>query len=710
MKQVVQNLKTGAVEILEVPTPQRSERGLSIKTTVSLISAGTERMMIDFGRGNWIQKARQQPDKVRMVLDKMRTDGIASTMQTVRNKLDQPLAPGYCNVGLVEYCGAKVNGFSVGDRVVSNGKHAEQVVVPGNLCARIPDGVSDDDAVFTVVGAIGLQGIRLADVRLGETVAVMGLGLIGLLTVQLLRAQGCRVIGLDFDSSKLALARKFGASTVLLGDGADPVQAARDFSRGRGVDAVLIAAATDSNDPVHHAAQMCRKRGRIVLVGVAGLNLSRADFYEKELTFQVSCSYGPGRYDPVYEEQGVDYPIGYVRWTEQRNFEAVLDMIACGAIDCESLRTHCFDIEEAHAAYDIIAGPEPSLGVVLRYPERGLPVSLPRGALGQDGLKVAARSVSQSAVVNAIGAGNYASAVLLPAFARAGAIFRGISSGSGLSAAHLARKFGFEAASTDTSSLIADQGANTVVIATRHNTHAALVLEALAAGKHVFVEKPLVLSDREADEIEQCYRSLEKPPLIMVGFNRRFAPLVVDAKRRIEASAGPLAIAYTVNAGAIPSDHWTQDPEIGGGRIVGECCHFVDLLRFLVGAPIIKHEIMSMNEGVHDTVTIGLSFANGSIGTIHYFCNGHRSFPKERIEIFQGGQVLVVDNFRRSAGFGTKGLASARRFGQDKGQIGCAQAFVKAICDGLPAPIPFEEIVEVSRVSVALANAARTSE
>lgn len=709
MKQVVQSLKTGVVEVLDVPTPQRSERSVSINTSVSLISAGTERMMIDFGRGNWIQKAKQQPDKVRMVLNKMRTDGLAATLQTVRNKLDQPLAPGYCNVGIAEYCGSGVVGISAGDRVVSNGKHAEQVVVPGNLCARIPDDVSDEDAAFAVVGAIGLQGIRLAQVGLGETVAVIGLGLIGLLTVQLLRAQGCRVIGIDFDAHKLSLAEKFGASTIHLVDGADPVQAATEFSRGRGVDAVLITAATHSDDPVRHAAQMCRKRGRIVLVGVAGLNLSRADFYEKELTFQVSCSYGPGRYDPLYEEGGVDYPIGYVRWTEQRNFEAVLDMMAARVIDCGSLRTHEFDVEEASAAYDVIAGAEPSLGVILRYHPSDGPSAPARPVATRQPAQGTVPGVAQEVVLNAVGAGNYASAVLLPAFSKTGARFRGISSSSGLSAAHLARKFGFEVPSTDTAALIADPDANAVIITTRHDSHARLVEEALVAGKHVFVEKPLALSQAEIAQIEGCYRSLENPPHLMVGFNRRFAPLVIDAKRRIGLSAARMSIVYIINAGAIPPDHWTQDPSVGGGRIVGECCHFIDLLRFLAGAPILRYEITSMNEGIRDTATINLSFANGSIGTIHYFCNGHPSFPKERIQIFQGGRVIEIDNFRQSSGFGTKALAGARRFRQDKGQIGCASAFVKAISERGASPIPFDEIIEVSRVSVELASMARST-
>jgi len=705
MKQIVQSLKSGAVEVLSVPLPQCGSQALRIRSTVSLISAGTERMMIEFGKGNWIQKARQQPDKVRMVLDKVKTDGAAATLQSVRNKLDQPLAPGYCNVGVVDAVGAKLNGFAVGDRVASNGKHAEYVVVPGNLCARIPDNVSDEDAAFTVVGAIALQGIRLASVSLGETVAVMGLGLIGLLAVQLLRAQGCRVIGFDFDPSKLDLARQFGAETFQLGEGVDPVPAAMAYSRGRGVDAVLITAATDSNDPVHHGAQMSRKRGRIVLVGVAGLNLSRADFFEKELTFQVSCSYGPGRYDPAYEEKGIDYPFGFVRWTEQRNFEAVLDMMSAGVLDCATLRTHSFTIDAAAEAYDVIGGREPSLGVLLTYP-----APADEQALAQERRTVIASAgvpplQGNTVKINVIGAGNYASAVLLPALQRAGAGLQRIASSGGLSATNQARKFGFVEASTDAASLIADPEADALVVTTRHDSHADYVKRGLGAGKHVFVEKPLALKLEEVDEIEQLVGSLRAAPLLMVGFNRRFAPLVISAKAAMAASAEPAAFVYTVNAGYIPPEHWTQDRELGGGRVVGECCHFIDLLRFFAGAPIASSGIVQMKAGAGDTVTITLGFEDGSIGTIHYLTNGHRSYPKERIEIFQSGKVMQIDNFRRARGFGAKLGSKWPSFQQDKGQNACAGAFVDAIRNGGSSPIPLDELLEVARVSIALAGA-----
>jgi predicted dehydrogenase len=704
MKQVVQSLRTGAIEVLDVPLPQVGRTAVRVRTNLSLISSGTERMMIEFGRGNWIQKARQQPDKVRMVLDKARAEGVAAALKSVRSKLDQPQAPGYCNVGVVDAVGGAVTGFAVGDRVASNGKHAEYAVVPHTLCARIPDNVPDEDAAFTVVGAVALQGIRLSEASLGETVAVMGLGLIGLLAVQLLRAQGCRVIGTDFDPAKLTLAERFGAQVVKLGDGADPVAAAMKFSRGRGVDAVLICAATDSDEPVHQAAQMSRKRGRIVLVGVAGLQLSRADFYEKELTFQVSCSYGPGRYDPSYEEAGIDYPLGFVRWTEQRNFEAVLDMMSAGQLDCMALRSHEFPVERAGEAYDLIGGSTPSLGVLLRYPNATSEVDA--HSERSTTIRVAPRreALQTGVVINAIGAGNYASGVLLPAFAAAGARLKQVVSSTGLSATSQARRLGFSEASSDPEAALADEGANAVVIATRHDSHADFAVRALEAGKHVFVEKPLALTLAEVDRIEQCLAGLPQPPLLMVGFNRRFAPHVAAIRNAIGMVDASKAFIYTVNAGAIPLDHWTQDPEVGGGRIVGECCHFIDLLRHLAGAPIIAADIVAMDGGARDTVAISLGFGDGSIGSIHYLANGHRGVSKERLEVFHAGRVLQLDNFRKLSGHGVR---AGSRFGgrQDKGQERCARAFVDAVTAGGPSPISLEELLEVSRVSIALAEA-----
>jgi predicted dehydrogenase/NADPH:quinone reductase-like Zn-dependent oxidoreductase len=583
------------------------------------------------------------------------------------------------------------------------------VAVPVNLCAKVPDTVPDEAAAFTVLGAIALQGIRLVQPTLGEAVVVTGLGLIGLVTVQLLKAQGCRVLGLDFDADKLALARRFGAEVVDLKSGADPVAAAMDFSRGRGVDAVIVTASTKSNEPMHQAAQMCRKRGRIVLVGVVGLELSRADFFDKELTFQVSCSYGPGRYDPSYEEKGQDYPVGFVRWTEQRNFEAVLDMLAEARLDVAPLVSHRFTIDDATRAYQVVGGSEPSLGIVLSYPRGieqaeaaaqvrtvslGLPAmagtSLPSGYDGRLSLSV-------------IGAGNYAGAVLVPAFKEAGAGLRRIASSGGVTSVHLGRKFGFEQATTDTAGLLADEGANAVVVATRHDTHARYVLQALAAGKHVFVEKPLALRHEDLDEIAAAAQAAQR--LLMVGFNRRFAPQVQKIQALLAGAPGPKSLVMTVNAGAIPANHWTQDSEVGGGRLVGEGCHFIDLLRFLAGTPITQHQVLAMQAGTRDSFTINLRFACGSLGTIVYLANGSKAFPKERLEVFAAGRVLQLDNFRRMTGYGWPGFKSMNLWSQDKGQAECAKAFCDAIRTGGPSPIPLSELMEVGKVTLDLGQA-----
>jgi predicted dehydrogenase/threonine dehydrogenase-like Zn-dependent dehydrogenase len=704
MKQVLQHLKDGTTEVAEVPCPRAGHGQLLIRTTHSLVSAGTERMLVDFGRASLLDKARQQPDKVRQVLDKVRTDGLAPTLAAVRNKLNQPLAMGYCNVGQVIEVGAGVVGYAVGDRVASNGKHAEVVAVPANLCAKVPSAVDDEAAAFTVLGAIALQGLRLVQPTLGEAVVVTGLGLIGLVTVQLLKAQGCRVLGLDFDADKLALARAFGAEVVDLKSGADPVMAAQAFSRGRGVDAVLITASTKSSEPVHQAAQMCRKRGRIVLVGVTGLQLSRADFFEKELTFQVSCSYGPGRYDPNYEDKGQDYPVGFVRWTEQRNFEAVLDMLAERRLDVGPLVSHRFDIADAEQAYAVVGGREPSLGIILRYrasadaaspPARTVSLPVPAGA-----------AVPGAPGVSVIGAGNYAGAVLIPAFKAAGARLARIASAAGASSVHLGRKFGFAEATTDTAALLADAGTHAVVISTRHDSHADYVLRALAAGKHVFVEKPLALTLDELARIEAA-ASAAPTQLLMVGFNRRFAPQVVRIKQLLAGVSGPKALVMTVNAGAIPAGHWTQDPAVGGGRLVGEACHFIDLLRHLVGTTIESFHASRMAAATPDTATVTLRFADGSLGTLHYLANGSKAFPKERLEVFAGGRVLQLDNFRRLLGYGWPGFRSMNLWRQDKGQAACAAAFVQAIARGTASPIPLEELIEVGRFSVEIEEALR---
>jgi len=708
VKQILQSLKTGATEVADVPSPRAGRGMLLIRTTRTLISAGTERMLVEFGQANLLDKARQQPDKVRMVLDKVKTDGLMPTLESVRNKLDQPLPLGYCNVGVVCEVGAGVSGFAAGNRVASNGRHAEAVSVPVNLCARVPDNVSDDQAAFTVLAAIALQGIRLVQPTLGEAVVVTGLGLIGLAAVQLLRAHGCRVLGLDLDPARLALARQFGAETADLSAGQDPVAAAQRFSRGRGVDAVLVTASTKSNEPMHQAAAMCRQRGRIVLVGVVGLELSRDDFYKKELTFQVSSSYGPGRYDANYEEKGQDYPFGFVRWTEQRNFEAVLDMMADGRLDVTPLVSHRFPIQEAARAYELVSGSGPSLGILLEYPDSGTPH--PRYTLPLDDSTPtpAASARADAAGVSFVGSGNYATAVLIPAFKLAGAPLRMVASSGGVSGRHAGRKFRFTQATTDTHAVFSDSGTGTVVISTRHDSHARLVLQALAAGKNVFVEKPMCLTLAELAEIEALYGHLaatNSAPRLMVGFNRRFAPQVAKIKALLAGTPGPKSFIMTVNAGAIPADHWTQDLEVGGGRIVGEGCHFVDLLRFLAGTAISGYHLTAMAGPTADTASIQLSFADGSIGTVHYFANGSKRLPKERLEVFAAGRVLRLDNYRSLTGFGWPGFKSMNLWRQDKGQQACAAAFMRSVEQGAPSPIPFEEIAEVSRVSILLASA-----
>ena len=713
MKQILQSLKNGSTEVAEVPCPAVKRGHLLVRSSRTLVSVGTERMLVEFGKAGWIEKARQQPDKVRMVLDKIKTDGLMPTLEAVFNKLDQPLPLGYCNVGRVMEVGSGLVGYAAGDRIVSNGKHAEAVCVPINLSARVPDNVTDDEAAFTVLGAIALQGVRLVQPMLGETVVVTGLGLIGLVTVQLLRAHGCRVLGLDFDPEKLEMARKFGAEVVNLAAGQDPVAAAQAFSRGRGVDAVIITASTKSNEPMHQAALMSRKRGRIVLVGVTGLELSRADFFEKELTFQVSCSYGPGRYDPNYEERGNDYPVGFVRWTEQRNFEAVLDMMSDGRLDVKPLISHRFAITDAEAAYELVGGGGPSLGILLEYPTvdqkpdgevRRTTVELPRSAAG-------APPARGNASIGFIGSGNYATAVLIPAFKDAGARLRTVASSGGVSGVHAGRKFGFEATTTDTDGVFADRDVNAIIVSTRHDSHAAMVCQALRAGKHVFVEKPIALKTDELRQIEAARAGCgDRPPVVMVGFNRRFAPQVARLKSLLAGAKGPKSFIMTVNAGAIPAEHWTQDRDVGGGRIVGEGCHFIDLLRFLAGERIASVRAHAMEAASGDTVSIDLGFADGSIGTVHYFANGSKAFPKERLEVFAQGRVIQLDNFRKMTGFGWPGFSKMNLWRQDKGQKACAAAFVNAVATGGASPIPFEELIEVAEATIAAADLARTSQ
>ncbi len=744
MNQLLQNLSTGKISLAEVPIPTLRKGSLLIASHKTLVSAGTERMLVEFGKANFISKALQQPDKVKMILGKVKTDGLMPTINAVRSKLDQPLALGYCNAGIVLESG--VDSFQKGDRVVSNGNHSEVVLVPEKLCAKIPDGVDDESAAFTVLAAVGLQGIRLIKPTLGETVVVLGLGLIGLLTVQMLRANGCRVLGVDFDSSRCHMARQFGAECVDLSKGEDPIEVAHAFTRGRGVDAVVVAATTKSNDLMHQAAQMCRKRARIVLVGLVGLSLRRDDFFKKELTFQVSASYGPGRYDPNYEEKGQDYPIGFVRWTEQRNFEAVLDMMASGTLNVKPLISHRFTISEADKAYELLGGGASSLGILLAYPgieisESSRTVSLSelgglRGSRvlqdeggGENALSeicVRAKSrqsdmVAPQGVVSFLGSGNYASSVLIPAFKAAGAVLRSVASSSGISSVHVGHKFRFRETTTNSDRLFSDGETDAIVIATRHDSHARYVLQALRANKHVFVEKPLCLTLGELEEIRSATRHRDDEFILMVGFNRRFSPHIQKIKQLLSAVSAPKSFIMTVNAGAIPGDHWTQEPLSGGGRIIGEACHFIDLLRFLAATPIVDFDRSFINSATRDTATITLKFADGSVGTIHYFANGSKLFPKERLEVFTAGRVLALNNFRKLTGYGWPGFSRMNLWRQDKGQVACVKAFVDAIKasqgdassrhseEAQPmwrssSPIALHEVLEVAEVTIKLAS------
>jgi len=692
VKQILQDLKTGDTILEDVPCPSLGSGSVLIQTTSTLVSAGTERMLVDFGKGNLIQKARSQPDKVKQVLEKVQTDGLMPTIDAVKNKLDTPLPLGYCNVGRV--LESRTDAFSIGQRVVSNGKHAEMVAVPKNLCAAIPDSVDDESAAFTVIGAIALQGIRLIKPTLGETVVVTGLGLIGLVAVQLLRAHGCRVLGIDYDAEKVAIAKQLGAEVVNLSAGQDPIAVAEQYSRGRGVDAVLITASTKSNDPIHQAATMCRQRGRIVLVGVVGMEMSRADFYEKELSFQVSCSYGPGRYDANYEEGGQDYPLGFVRWTEQRNFEAILDMMADGRIDMKPLISHRYKLDDACDAYELISSGNP-LGVLLEYDVAEQEATQQVVELNPSANLPA--SGTRPASIGFIGAGNYASSVLVPAFAATGARLKSIASATGVSSVHVGKKNGIEEATTDTNGLISDPDVDALVISTRHNSHAKQVCAGLKESKHIFVEKPLVLTRDELTEVTEVYNGLEKKPLLMVGFNRRYAPHVIKIKQLLSSKSSPISMVMTVNAGFIPADHWVHDPASGGGRIIGEACHFVDLLRFLADASIESVNAVAMDSQCNDSVSIQLRFKNGSIGVVNYLANGSKSLAKERLEVFCNGAVLQLDNFRALRGYGWSGFKSDKLWRQDKGQKTCTKAFVDAIASGDDSQlISFSELSEVT--------------
>jgi predicted dehydrogenase/threonine dehydrogenase-like Zn-dependent dehydrogenase len=689
MKQIIQDLKNGKTIIEEVPAPQVKSGFVLIKTKRSLVSLGTERMLVEFGKANLINKARQQPDKVKMVLDKMKTDGIIPTLEAVFNKLGQPLPLGYCNVGEVVAVGSGVSEFNIGDRVTSNGHHAEFVCVPKNLTAKIPESVSDDDACFTVIGSIGLQGIRLLEPSLGETIVVTGLGLIGLVTSQLLKANGCNVIGIDYDQSKLNLAKSFGITTINPGSGEDPVQFIKSTVPS-GVDGVIITASTKSNDVISQSAQMCRKRGKVILVGVIGLNINRSDFYEKEISFQVSCSYGPGRYDENYETSGNDYPLGFVRWTEKRNFEAILNAISTKRINVSSLITEKVPLVDCDKIYGDMKNSN-SIASIIKYNNNSKQNSVVE-------IKNSSFTGRKNAI-GIIGAGNFTGAMIVPVLKKIKADLKYIASAGGLSATTLAKRGGVTNATSDYNKILNDSDVGLVIITTRHNLHGKIVLESLKSGKDVFVEKPLCLNKDELRNIITA--SEETSKTVTVGFNRRFAPLAVKMKSLLGSTS--MNIVATMNAGHIPAESWVQDMGIGGGRIIGEACHYIDLCSYLTGCDVEAVCLNAMGKNPKkntDNASILLKYKNGSNAVINYFSNGCKSYSKERIEVFSQEQTLVMDNWRTLKGYGFKNF-SKMKTKQDKGHKDQFKLLVKRLNEGGDPLISLDSITNTTTASFA---------
>lgn len=701
MLQLIQSLSSGETKLIELPSPAIKSGHILIKTTCSLISSGTERMLLEFAKGNILKKINQQPEKVSQVFNKIKTDGLVNTIATVQSKLDQPMELGYCNVGIVISKGKNVKQFDIGDRVVSNGPHSELVLIPETLCAHIPDNVSDEEAVFTILASIGLQGIRLAKPSFGETFIVSGLGLIGLLTSQILKANGCKVLGLDPDKSKCSIAESLGIDSLFISKETNALEWCMNKTNSIGVDGVIITAATKSNEPITLASEACRQRGRIILVGVAGLEIKRDLFYKKELTFQVSCSYGPGRYDNTYEELGIDYPIGFVRWTEQRNFSAVLEVMSSKLLKTNILISHRFPIENGEDAFNILLSETPNLGIILEYKQKK---DIYKAKIKINPEKNIDSYKGEDPIIGIIGAGNYSRNTLIPCFYKEKANLNTIVANNPVAPYHIAKKFKIPYVSTNYSDIINSDKINTVVIATRHDSHASLLIEALNNKKHIFIEKPLCLRIEELRRIKEVlYMLLENKskssymPVIMIGYNRRFSPYTTKIKEYLTRNECKKAFIYTINAGRIDKDHWIQNLNIGGGRLIGEACHFVDLLRFLSGSKIDKLIInyLEDNQGIKDSFTIDISFQDGSIGTIHYLSNGNKSYPKERLEVFCNQTIIQLDNFRKLKSWGSNLGKVPFSFKQDKGQQVCISSFLSSIKEGTPPPIPLEEIFEV---------------
>lgn len=692
MKQIIQDLKKGDTILEEVPVPKIKSGHVLIKTTRSLVSLGTERMLVEFGKANFVQKAKQQPDKVKMVLDKVKTDGLKPTMSAVFNKLNQPLPLGYCNVGEVVGVGKGVTEFQIGDRVASNGHHAEYVNVPKNLVAKIPDNVTDEEATFTVIGSIGLQGIRLLNPTFGETIVVVGLGLIGLVTAELLLANGCNVIGFDFDEEKIRIAKEKGIVAINPAKGTDQVKFVEDYTNQVGADGVIITASNKSNEIISQSAKMCRKRGRIILVGVIGLDISRADFYEKEISFQVSCSYGPGRYDESYEQKGNDYPIGFVRWTEKRNFEAILNAMAKKVLKVQPLITEKVSLNEYDRIYDHMDNSK-SIASILVYDnesEQETVVTLNNKTYE-----------AQKGVLGIIGAGNFTSSTILPSLKKVGANIKYIASSGGLTSTIMAKKHGISNSTTDYKEILKDTDVDLVLVTTRHNMHASMILECIEVGKSVFVEKPLAIKKEELESIIESY--IDNNVNISVGFNRRFAPLAQKMKALLGSDKTPMNIVATMNAGFIPADVWVHDMEVGGGRILGEACHYIDLCTYLSGSKVASVCLNAMGENPQentDNVSILLKYENGTNAVINYFANGSKAYSKERVEVFSQERTLIMDNWRRLQAFGFKGFSKASSK-QDKGHFNQFNELIKQQKEGGKPIIPFDEIVNTTKASFA---------
>ena len=700
MKQILQSFKSGNTILEEFPVPSIGEGSVLIQTTCSLVSLGTERMLVEFGKASLVEKARQQPEKVEQVLDKIKAEGLLPTMEAVFNKLGQPIPLGYCNVGKVIALGSRVKEFSISDRVASNGPHAEVVSVPKNLVVKVPDSVSDEEASFTVVGSIGLQGVRLLKPQLSETIVVFGLGLIGLLTCQLLNANGCKVIGIDLDQSKCDLATKWGIKTLNPKKN-NSVKSVMYYTSSQGADGVLITASTKSDDLISQAAQMCRKRARIILVGVVGLNINRSDFYEKELSFQVSCSYGPGRYDSQYEQKGVDYPLPYVRWTEKRNFEAIVNIISSGGLKVKDLISKKVDLENYNQIYDTINSSR-SIASILKYKDSRIDnLNLKTITINNSSFK------NRKGIIGIVGAGNFTNMTVLPILKKSNAQLKMIASLSGLNGTLLSRKYGINQSTSDYKTILNDKDIDTVIITTQHNSHAKMVIESLRAGKNTFVEKPLALNQNELDQIIKFYCNQENSnnnPQLSVGFNRRFSPHIEKIKESIGVSPGPLNISATMNAGFIPKEHWVHDLKSGGGRIIGEACHLIDICLYISGSLIKSVCVNSLDRETDletDNASILLKFQNGSNAVVNYFSNGSKKYSKERVEIFSQEKTWIMDNYRRTEAFGVNKFKTLKTK-IDKGHKSQFNRLIQRVQKGGDPLIPFEEIINVTEASFAV--------